>query len=80
VELVNLHPKRESVRFRLPKEKPRMWVDGRNGKMLATQPVMHSLIIEPDEDRLSIVWRGSGPALRPYLDKEIDGMPFIVEW
>jgi hypothetical protein len=80
VELVNLHPKGESVRFRLPKEKPRMWVDGRNGKMLATQPVIHSLIIEPDENRLSIVWRGSGPALRPYLDKEIDGMPFIVEW
>jgi hypothetical protein len=80
VELVNLHPKRESVRFRLPTEKPRLWVDGRNGKMLATQPVMHSLIIEPDENRLSIVWRGSGAALRPYLDKEIDSMPFIVEW
>lgn len=80
VELVNLHPGRESVRIRLPTERPRMWVDGRNGKMLATQPVMHSVVIEPDENRLSIVWRGSGAALRPYLDEEIDSMPFIVEW
>jgi hypothetical protein len=80
VELLNLHPTRERVRFQLPRERPGIWIDGRNGKMVPTQPIIHSVIVEPDENRLCIVWRGSGKALRPYLDHEIDGMPFRVEW
>jgi hypothetical protein len=41
--------------------------------------VIHTLLIEPDERRLSIVWRGSCAALRPYAREELESMPFWVE-
>lgn len=78
--LTNLHPKLPRLSFRLPGERPRIWTDGRKGKLNETKPVLHTVLIEPDEDRVSLVWRGSAPALRPYMPEELDRMPFRVEW
>ena len=66
--------------MQLPGDRPKIWVDGRNGTLKPTTPVIHTIVIEPDEGRLSIVWRGSAPALRPYMDEELKTMPFKVEW
>ena len=41
---------------------------------------IHTVLIEPDEARLSVLWRGCAPALRPYMPKELETMPFRVEW
>ena len=38
-----------------------------NGKLNETRPVIHTVLSEPDESRLSLVWRGSAVALRPYI-------------
>ncbi|MCK7512040.1 MAG: DUF2169 domain-containing protein [Desulfobacterales bacterium] len=54
----------EALRIKLPPKAPRLFTDGRNGKMNPTEPVMHTVLIEPDEDRVSILWRGSAPALQ----------------
>jgi hypothetical protein len=78
--LHNLSPWYPVLRFVLPGERPRIWTDGRKGKLNETQPVIHSIVIEPDKARLSIVWRGSAPALRPYTDEELRQMPLRVEW
>jgi hypothetical protein len=80
IELSNLHPNAARVVFRLPKARPQIWTDGRNGKLNETKPVIHSVIIEPDHARFSIVWRGSAPALRPYMPEELEKMPFVVRW
>jgi hypothetical protein len=79
VELENLHPTQPRLKFRLPGVRPTLATDGRKGKLNATQPVMHTLHIEPDVDRVSIVWRGAAPALRPYLDEELAAMPLHAE-
>lgn len=80
VELLNMSPTGRALRFRVPKERPRIWTDGRKGKLNKTEPVIHTVVIEPDASRLMIVWRGSAPALRPYLPDELEKMPFLVEW
>ncbi len=80
IRLTNIHPKFTDFTLHLPPDYPNIWVDGRKGKLLPTKPVIHTIIIEPDENRLSIVWRGSGPALRPYHEEELKTMPFKVEW
>jgi hypothetical protein len=80
VRLVNIHPQTADFSFELPAEFPKIWIDGRKGKLLETNPVIQTIVIEPDEHRLSIVWRGSGPALRPYHEEELKTMPFKVEW
>ena len=78
--LGNMHPRLETLRIKLPLKAPRLFTDGRNGKMNPTEPVMHTVLIEPDEDSVSILWRGSAPALRPYLPDELTAMPLRAEW
>jgi hypothetical protein len=80
LELLNLHPTRPRLTFRLPTQRPKIWTDGRKGKLNETEPVIHTVLLEPDADRMSVVWRGSAPALRPYLDAELKEMPFRVTW
>jgi hypothetical protein len=80
-EIVLTHLSREAPtwRLKLPGDRPKIWTDGRKGKRGETEPVMHTLLIEPDETRLSIVWRGSCAALRPYFPEELAKMPFWIE-
>ncbi len=80
IKLTNMHPKFSNFVIHLPTEYPTIWVDGRKGKLLPTKPVIHTIIIEPGVNRVSIVWRGSAPALRPYHEEELKTMPYKVEW
>jgi len=79
IELLNLHPRRPRFGFRVPVERPRIWTDGRKGKLNETEPVIHTLLFEPEEDRFSLLWRGSAPAIRPYLPDELSTMPLRVD-
>lgn len=78
--LANVHRERTRVSFFLPAGGPQVAVDGRNGRLVATRPVLHHVVIEPDLDRVSVVWRGSAPALRPYRLDELLEMPLSVDW
>jgi hypothetical protein len=80
ITLTHMHPKTRRLTIELPPDVPEISVDGRDGKLVATQPVMHHVEIEPDEGRMSIVWRGAAPALRQYLPDELAKMPFRVVW
>jgi hypothetical protein len=80
ITLTHMHPTLRHFAIVLPNDAPQIFVDGRNGKLVATQPVMHHVEIEPDEGRMSIVWRGAAPALRQYMPQELEKMPFRVEW
>jgi Uncharacterized protein conserved in bacteria (DUF2169) len=78
--LTNIHPKYPEFSIFLPSDFPEIWVDGRNGTLKNTNPVIQSLIIEPDKNRLTLVWRGSAAAIRPYFIEELKTMPFKVTW
>jgi len=80
ITLAHMHPKSRRFTIAIPDDVPQISVDGRNGKLVATRPVMHHVEIEPDEGRMSIVWRGAAPALRQYMPDELAKMPFRVEW
>ena len=80
ITLQNLAPTAPTLAIVLPDDAPKIFVDGRNGKLDATVPVIHHVEIEPDAQRVSIVWRGHAPARRPYLPEELLTMPFRVEW
>lgn len=79
IELRTMHRKRPRWGFAVPPP-PRIWIDGRDGKMTPTEPVLHTVLIEPDEDRVSVVWRGAAAALRAYAPQELETMPLRVEW
>lgn len=79
VALVHLHPRRTRWELRVPPA-PAMAIDARNGGTCAVEPVLHTLQIEPDLGRVTVVWRGEGPALRRYLPQELATMPMRVTW
>jgi hypothetical protein len=80
IGLVGLHPSGREVRFRLPARPPRLWVDGRKNTLVETRPVLHHVVIRPDDNRVTMLWRGHAPVLRPYLREELQTMPYRVEW
>jgi hypothetical protein len=80
ISLDSLHPRRQRFTFSLPRDRPRMWTDGRKGKLNNADPVLHTVLVQPDEGLLMVLWRGSAPALRPYASEELERMPLRVEW
>jgi hypothetical protein len=74
-----MRPSIERWSLRLPGARPAIWTDGRNGRLNPTEPRLHKLLIEPDLARVTLVWCGSAPALRPYLPVELARMPLRVE-
>ena len=79
VTLERLHRRFVRLTLTLPK-RPELRIDGRQGKLTTTKPVLHTLLIEPDQDRVTLVWRGSERALRPYTDDELKRMPFVARF
>ena len=80
LRLVNLDAKKPTLSFHLPPGAPEISIDGRNGKLVATKPVLHHVVIEPDQDRVSVLWRGSAPTLRRHVLEELLEMPLQVIW
>ncbi|WP_437962568.1 DUF2169 domain-containing protein (plasmid) [Sorangium sp. So ce119] len=78
--LYNLHPRHPKWEIRLPGERPEIATDGRNGKMNKADPVIQTVTIEPDHDRVTVVWRGAARAIRPYMPTELEKMPLRVAW
>ena len=80
IELVNMHPRQPIWRLSLPKERPALMTDGRKGRLNKTQSLIYSIVIEPDEERISVVWCGAARALRDYLPEELETMPFSARF
>lgn len=79
-ELENLHRRIPKLRFTLPPGRPRIWTGSWDGTLTETAPKLHHIVIEPDSDRVSVVWAGKNPAPRPYMAEELLAMPLRVEW
>ncbi|MDC0723588.1 DUF2169 family type VI secretion system accessory protein [Nannocystis bainbridge] len=79
VALVHIHPQRPRWELTVPFA-PALAVDARDGTVSPVEPVLHTLVLEPDVGRLTVIWRGSAPALRRYLPQELATMPMRVAW
>jgi len=81
IELEGIHASSETFAFKLPKRAPKLWIDARDGTLRQTKDVViHTVVVEPDAGRVTVLWRGSGKAKRSYLPKELETMPFELEW
>lgn len=80
ITLTNLHRNHPRLVVQLPGERPRLWVDDRSGGVTSLKPKLYSVIIQPDEGLVSLVWTGFTRAQRVYFQSELARMPFLVEW
>lgn len=71
VQLYNLAPQAH-VQFNIPKERLNMHIVYRNGKRVDMQPVVDTLVLEPDQKRFSMTWRVMVPLKRNM--KEVETM------
>jgi hypothetical protein len=69
VRLWNLHPNHELLEFDLPGDEPRLVVElpGVGARDLAA--VLHTVLIEPDADRVTLAWVGSLEVAIPYPEE-----------
>ena len=80
VALSNLSPSDSMREFVVPAPPTRLRIDGRKAGLLDVQPILSTLLIEPEVGTVTVVWRGTGRALRFYTDEELLTMPYEVVW
>lgn len=78
--LTDLHPELKTWTVKLPGVKPNLAVDNRDGGLTHLDAQLYNVLIEPDEDRISLVFAGFSRAKRPYIEDELKEMPFLAEW
>lgn len=80
IRTINIHPEKADFTIKLPGEEPKIFLDGRKGKMIQSFPEIYTIRINLDTRQLSIVWRAATRAIRPYHEDELKTMPFDVKW
>jgi hypothetical protein len=66
VSLQNLHPKLERLEFDLPGEAPRLLIEPPGAGARELSATLQAVLIEPDEDRVTLTWTGVLPVAGPY--------------
>jgi len=80
IELTNLHPTARQWRFDLPDEVPRMAFKLPEAPAANLRPAIRTLVIEPDLDRVVVVWAGETQVPLPVTPKKMDSLQHGVIW
>jgi hypothetical protein len=78
--LENLHPRQRRFRTRLDGSTPRMVLRVRGGEPVDLNPEIRTVHIEPDQERLSLVWVGQHLVTEPRDPAIIDECQHAVVW
>jgi hypothetical protein len=74
VRLRNLHPKHEVLEFDLPAERPSLFVELPNIGAKKLDPVLQTVSIEPDRERLTMTWTGTLDVAVPFPQPVLEEM------
>lgn len=80
IELVNLHPGHPKWRFRLPGQVPKMAYRLPGQPATELRPMIRTLTIEPDLDRVTVVWVGETRVSLPVMPQQLQEMQHGVVW
>ena len=80
VELRNIHPRQSSWRFRLGSRVPQMYVRVGTDKPVALSPAIKTIVIEPEEDKVALVWVGETVLELPMDPANLDKVQHAVLW
>lgn len=71
VRLINLHPERPDIRFKMPRLTMGISLGMRNGKVHVLQPVVDCVAIDADDGVFSVLWRARHPIERSLSEVEL---------
>jgi hypothetical protein len=80
VSLWNLHPRHELLEFDLPDDRPRLAIEPPGVRSRDLQPLLQTVLIEPDLDRVTLTWAGVLEVAMPYPEEMTRSMPHTVAW
>ena len=80
VQLVHLDPEHPQFSFRLPGERPRLFVTPLDEDRRELEPVLLSVIVHKERNLLSLVWGGRTQTIMPYGPEQKQKVPFEVLW
>jgi hypothetical protein len=80
VSLWNLHARHELLEFDLPDDRPRLIIEPPGVTAREILPLLQNVLIEPDQDRVTLTWAGVLPVAMPYPDEMVAVMRHKVVW
>lgn len=80
VQIRGLHPRTAEWRFNLPKEVPRMAYKLPGHSPAVVEPRIRTVLVEPDFDRVTLVWVGEARLLLPLTLRQMEQVEHGVVW
>lgn len=80
VALRNLHAKYAVLEFDLPADPPKILLEPQGVPARELIPLLQTILIEPDRDRVTLTWAGLLEVAMPYPKEMVDAMRHAVVW
>ena len=80
VSLWNMHARHELLEFDLPDDLPRLLIEPPGVAVRKLSPILQTVLIEPDEDRVTLTWAGVLPVAMPYPEEMVAVMRHGLVW
>jgi hypothetical protein len=80
VSLWNMHARHELLEFDLPGDRPKLVLEPPGVAPRELEPLLQTVLIEPDEDRVTLTWAGVMPVAMPYPDEMTQSMRHAAVW
>jgi hypothetical protein len=75
-----MHPTRREFAFRLPGDRPELSIQPPGCPVLPLEAALDSVCLEPDRERVSLVWSGSLRVASRYPGPELAQVKHTVVW
>jgi hypothetical protein len=80
VSLWNTHPNQELLEFDLPGDRPKLLIEPPGVAPRELTPLLQTVLIEPDLDRVTLTWAGVLPVAMPYPQELTASMRHAAVW
>ncbi len=80
VTLWHLSARAEVLELGLPAERPQILIEPPGTRTFELDPVLGTVLIEPDEERVTMTWTGALPVAAPYRADQCEEMRHAVVW
>lgn len=80
MSLWNLHPRHEVLDFDLPDDRPRLVIEPPGVAPRELSPLLQTVLVEPDMDRVTLTWAGVLEVAMPYPHEMTRAMKHNVFW
>jgi len=80
ITLTHMDPEHAELVFRLPGERPRMFVKPLADDQVELEPTLHSVIVDKEQGLVSLVWGGRTKTTYPHGPEHLERVAYRVIW